>query len=150
MPTVRDHAAVEQALDDMGILHLADERYTDISGGELQLSLIARAFVQEPLMLVLDEPTATLDFGNAVRVIDKVRELAERGYAVLMTTHSPNHAFMCHSNVLLLQKGTTCTFGRAVDVITERNMRAAYGVGIKVVEFVDSKGEIMRQCSPVF
>lgn len=148
--SVADHAAAERAMREVGVWELRDEDYTDISGGELQLTMIARALAQEPLMLVLDEPTAALDYGNAARVIGKVRELAAAGYAVLMTTHSPNHAFMCRSNVLLLRRDAPPAFGRAVDVITERNMRAAYGVGVRVVEFVDNHGEVMRMCAPTF
>jgi iron complex transport system ATP-binding protein len=149
-PTAADYEVVEQAMVDMGVYDLRDEVYTDISGGELQLVMIARALAQQPKMLVLDEPTAALDYGNVVRVIDKVRSLAERGYAVVMTTHSPDHAFMCNSNVVLLQKDSPMRFGRAVDIITERNMKQAYGVNVKIVEFVNTRGEVMRMCAPVF
>ena len=149
-PTANDYHIVENAMVDMGVYDLRDEVYTDISGGELQLVMIARALAQPPQMLVLDEPTAALDYGNVVRVIDKVRELAKKGFAVIMTTHSPDHAFMCNSNVLLLQKDNPMKFGRAVDIITERNMKQAYGVNVKIVEFVNTKGEIMRMCAPVF
>lgn len=149
-PTANDYHIVENAMIDMGIYDLRDEVYTDISGGELQLVMIARALAQQPKMLVLDEPTAALDYGNVVRVIDKVRDLASKGFAIIMTTHSPDHAFMCNSNVLLLQKDNPVKFGRAVDIITERNMKQAYGVNVKIVEFVNTKGEIMRMCAPVF
>ncbi len=149
-PSANDYHIVENAMMDMGIYELRDKVYTDISGGELQLVMIARALAQQPQVLVLDEPTAALDYGNVVRVIDKVRSLAERGYAVIMTTHSPDHAFMCNSNVVLLQKDNPMKFGRAVDIITEKNMKQAYGVNVKIVEFVNTKDEIMRMCSPVF
>ncbi len=149
-PTANDYHIVENAMADMGIYDLRDKVYTDISGGELQLVMIARALAQQPQILVLDEPTAALDYGNVVRVIDKVRSLAEKGFAVIMTTHSPDHAFMCNSNVVLLQKDNPMKFGRAVDIITEKNMKQAYGVNVKIVEFVNTKNEIMRMCSPVF
>lgn len=149
-PSDDDYAVVETAMKDMGVYHLRDKVYTDISGGELQLVMIARALAQQPKILVLDEPTAALDYGNVVRVIDKVRTLAEKGYAVIMTTHSPDHAFMCNSSVVLLQKGEPMKFGQAVDIITEKNMKQAYGVNVKIVEFVNTKNEIMRMCAPVF
>lgn len=148
-PTANDYHIVENAMLDMGVFHLRDKVYTDISGGELQLVMIARALAQQPQILVLDEPTAALDYGNVVRVIEKVRSLAEKGYAVIMTTHSPDHAFMCESSVVLLQKDNPMKFGRAVDVITEKNMKQAYGVNVKIVEFVNTKGKIMRMCAPV-
>lgn len=148
-PTIEDYRIVENAMQDMGIYHLRDRIYTDISGGELQLVMVARALAQQPQLLVLDEPTAALDYGNVVRVIEKVRSLAEKGYAVVMTTHSPDHAFMCDSTVVLLQKDSPMKFGNAIDIITEKNMKQAYGVNVKIVEFVNTKGKIMRMCAPV-
>ena len=149
LPSANDYHIVENAMIDMGVYHLREKVYTEISGGELQLVMIARAIAQQPNILVLDEPTAALDYGNVVRVIEKVRSLAEKGYAVVMTTHSPDHAFMCNSSVVLLQKDNPMKFGRAVDIITEKNMKQAYGVNVKIVEFVNTKGDIMRMCAPV-
>lgn len=149
-PSARDVQVAESALSDMGVLHLADRAYTDISGGELQLVMIARALTQKPQLLVLDEPTAALDYGNAMRVVSKVRELAERGYGVLMTTHSPDHAFMLDSNVVLLQRNSPAQFGPAVNVITEKNMRDAYGVEVETKEFLTRDGSVVRMCAPVF
>ncbi len=149
-PSVEDYRIVENAMADMGVDHLRDKVYTDISGGELQLVMIARALAQQPQMLVLDEPTAALDYGNVVRVIGKVRELAAKGYAVVMTTHSPDHAFMCNSKVVLLQRELPMKFGDAIDIITEKNMKQAYGINVKIVEFVNTHNEVMRMCAPVF
>ena len=149
-PTPTDYQVADNALADMGVYHLRNQLYTDISGGELQLVMIARAIAQQPQLLVLDEPTAALDYGNAMRVIGKVRELADMGYGVIMTTHSPDHAFMLDSNVALLQKGKPMQFGPAVEVITERNMRDAYGVDVETKEFISRDGEIIRMCAPVF
>jgi iron complex transport system ATP-binding protein len=149
-PTAHDYNIVENALEDMGIAHLRNKPYTQISGGELQMVMIARALAQEPHFLVLDEPTASLDYGNVVRTIEKVRTLAERGLGVIMTTHSPDHAFMCNSDVVLLRKEAPMRFGKAVDIITEKNMKEAYGINVKIVEFITTRKEIMRMCSPVF
>lgn len=149
-PSDTDLAVVDEAMRDMGVFDLRDRPYTDLSGGQLQLVMIARALAQEPQMLFLDEPTAALDYGNAIRVIDKVRWLADQGYAVVMTTHSPDHAFMCRSDVVLLQEGKPMKFGPAVEVITEKNMKDAYGVDVKIVEFVNRHGEVMRMCAPEF
>ena len=150
VPSSEDYEIAAQAMQDMGIYHLRSKVYTEISGGELQLAMIARALCQQPRMLVLDEPTAALDYGNVVRVIDKIRSLAESGLAVIMTTHSPDHAFMCDSTVVLLCKDAPPRFGSAVDVITERNMKQAYGVNVKVVEFASQEGRVTRMCAPVF
>lgn len=148
-PSPTDLQVAETAMEDMGVMHLKDRAYTDISGGERQLVLIARALAQEPRLLVLDEPTASLDYGNTVRVINKVRSLKNKGLAVILTTHSPDQAFQCESNVVLLQRGEPMQFGAAATVITERNMRNAYGTRIKVIEYVSEKGRPMRMCAPV-
>ena len=149
-PTREDRNIVENALDDMGIRHLRDVPYVDISGGELALVMFARALVQEPQMLILDEPTAALDYGNAVRVIEKVRDMAEAGYAVLMITHSPDHCFMTGANVALFMPARPMLFGSAEHVITSANIKKAYGVNVKLVEFVHENSEVMRMCAPEF
>ena len=148
-PTDADFLAAEQAMSDLGIYHLRDCLYTDISGGELQMVMIARALTQRPKMLILDEPTAALDYGNAVRVLKCIHELAERGYSVLMSTHSPDHAFMCEADVLLLRKDAPMVHGSCTDVITDKYMKQCYGVNIKIVEFVNEKGKVVRRCAPV-
>lgn len=147
-PSREDFHAVRAALEQVGMEGYADVPYSDISGGELQLVLFARALAQEPKLLVLDEPTSALDYGNAVRVIDAVRGLARSGYGVLMVTHDPDHAFMCRARVALFMRGRDMVFGDAERVVTRRNIRDAYGVGVRLVEFTDAAGEVMRVCAP--
>ncbi len=148
-PSAQDHQIVEQAMEDLGIRHLRDEVYTDISGGERQLVMIARALAQEPRFLVLDEPTASLDYGNMVRVMQKIVSLREKGYGVIMTTHSPDQAFMCDSKVALLQRNAPVQFGKATDVITRKNLRDAYRVDVRVVELTTKEGKRIRLCVPM-
>lgn len=149
-PSKLDKEITEQAMEDMGIHHLRNEVYTDISGGERQLVMIARALAQEPQFLVLDEPTASLDYGNMVRVMQKIKSLREKGYGIIMTTHSPDQAFMCESKVALLQRNAPVKFGDAADIITRKNLYEAYKVDVRVVEFVTKNGERIRMCAPVF
>ncbi|MBE7245466.1 MAG: ABC transporter ATP-binding protein, partial [Actinomycetospora chiangmaiensis] len=94
-PGPADEAAAEAALATLGIGHLADKVYTEISGGERQLALIARALSGAPRLLIMDEPTASLDFGNQARVLGQVRRLARAGIAVMFSTHDPGHALAC-------------------------------------------------------
>ena len=148
-PSDRDHMICEQVMEDLGIRHLRDKIYTDISGGERQLVMIARALAQEPDILVLDEPTASLDYGNTIRVIRQIRELKEKGYGVIMTTHSPDQAFMCDSNVVLLQRNRPVLFGAAKDIITDKNLYDAYQVRIKVVALTTTKGRQIHMCVPL-
>lgn len=149
-PKPYDYDIRDRALSDMGIEHLRGRVYTDISGGERQLVMIARALAQEPKMLVLDEPTASLDYGNMVRVIEKIRALTAKGYGVIMTTHSPDQAFMTDANVVLLMRNAPALCGRAADVVTKKNLKDAYGVDVNVVEFADANGRIARVCAPTF
>jgi iron complex transport system ATP-binding protein len=148
-PTAKDLQIVNDAMRDMDVYDMRDRVYSDLSGGELQLVMIARAIAQQPKVLVLDEPTAALDYGNTMRVIQKVRELGKQGFAVVMTTHSPDHAFMCGSNVVLLRKDQPMIFGPADRVITEDHMRSAYGVDIRIIEFINARDQVTRLCAPV-
>jgi iron complex transport system ATP-binding protein len=149
-PDKHDYNIVENAMREMGIYHLRAKSFLDISGGELQLVMFARALAQEPELLILDEPTAALDYGNAVHVIDTVRSLAKKGYAVMMITHNPDHAFMTKANVALFTRYGPMKFGDANSIITRENIQEAYGVGVKLVEFTHENKEIMRMCAPVF
>jgi ABC-type cobalamin/Fe3+-siderophores transport system ATPase subunit len=149
-PTREDYNAVENAMQEMDIYHLRDVPYLDISGGELQMVMFARALAQEPQMMILDEPTAALDYGNAVRVIEKVRAMAASGLAVLMITHNPDHAFMTGANVALFTRYQPVKFGDAFAIITRENIQEAYGTKVRIVEFTHDNQEIMRMCAPEF
>jgi iron complex transport system ATP-binding protein len=131
-PGAADLAHVEQALACVGIAHLADEVYTRISGGERQLALIARALTQDAAYMVLDEPTANLDFGNQVRVLEQIRAAAAAGVGILLSTHDPDHAFLCADRVALLADGALVAEGEPPDVITPDNLRRLYRVEVQV------------------
>lgn len=102
-PGAADYEIVEGVLDELGIGKLADRVCTELSGGERQMVLIARALAQQPEYLFMDEPTSNLDFGNQVSLVRLAKELArDRGLGVVMTTHNPNHLFMCESAGVLI------------------------------------------------
>jgi iron complex transport system ATP-binding protein len=132
-PAKRDVLVAERALKSLGIAHLADRPVTEISGGERQLALVARALAQEPRLLVLDEPTASLDFGNQVRVLQKVAALARSGIAVLFSSHDPDHAFLCASRALLLAEGRVLEIGAPREVIRADTLERMYRVSVQVV-----------------
>jgi iron complex transport system ATP-binding protein len=136
-PGPKDVAAAEKALASLGVTHLRDRVYTEISGGERQLVLVARALAQEPRLLVMDEPTASLDFGNQLRVLDQVTALARSGMAVVLTTHDPDHVFWCGDRVALLQGGVLAALGTPAEVITPQALEHLYGVAVEVVELPD-------------
>jgi iron complex transport system ATP-binding protein len=128
-PGAADHAAAEAALHRLSISHLADRPVTELSGGERQLVLIARALAQGGSAIILDEPTASLDFGNQALVLREVRALAKRdGLAVLMTTHQPDHALLLADAVMLVSAGGAEGPAPPEALITPGTLRAAYGV----------------------
>ncbi|MBL8529250.1 MAG: ABC transporter ATP-binding protein [Burkholderiales bacterium] len=147
-PSHRDRAAADTALATLGIGHLADRVYTEVSGGERQLTLIARALAQEAELLLLDEPTASLDFGNQLRVLDQLRALAERGIGVLFSTHDPDHAFLCAERVVMLRDGRILATGRPGEVITHDNLKRLYGVEVEVVTATLADGRASQLCVP--
>lgn len=104
-PSREDHKVALECLRGIGIEHLRERVYTQISGGERQLVLIARALAQAASILILDEPTASLDFGNQLLVLEHIANLKRRGIAVLMSTHQPEHALRVADRVALLKEG---------------------------------------------
>ncbi len=144
-PGPSDHAAAEQALASLGIGHLAGRIYTEISGGERQMALIARALAGEPRILVMDEPTASLDFGNQARVLSQVRRLAARGIAVILSTHDPGHAFLCADRVLALHEGRIAAAGPPAETVTPEILRRLYGVEVTVAPLPGG----LAACAPV-
>jgi iron complex transport system ATP-binding protein len=146
-PSRADVAAAEHALQTLNIAHLRDAIYTRISGGERQLTLIARALAQEPQMLVMDEPTASLDFGNQMLVIEQIRMLAARGMGIILSTHDPDHAFLCAQRVAMLQDGKFVRLGAPADVITAESLKLLYGVDVSVIA-LSGRAQPVHVCVP--
>jgi iron complex transport system ATP-binding protein len=141
-PNERDRTIAYEAMETVGILPLADRPCTTLSGGEWQLTLIARALAQEPRIMVLDEPTSHLDLGNQMKILRVVKSLAESGLAIIMASHFPDHAFLVSSEVAILNNGHIEQKGIPERVITEENLKDTYGVEVKVLyigEGVDRK-----------
>ena len=148
-PSKEDKDIAEEAIDILNISYLKDKIYTEISGGERQMVLIARALAQSPKMLIMDEPTSNLDFGNQIRVLDQIKKLSKRGLAVIMTSHYPNHAFICSTKVAFMQKNNVFTVGNVDEVVTEDMLKEAYGIDVKIITIPNSNGEEMKTCVPV-
>lgn len=148
-PSKEDRRIAEQALQTLGIGSLRHRIYTELSGGERQMVLIARALAQQPRFLIMDEPTSHLDFGNQVRVLQQVNQLASLGIGVIMTSHSPDHAFLCSTRVVLIQRHGAFKTGAAEEVITEENLQATYGVNVRISTVTDETGAPIRACVPL-
>jgi iron complex transport system ATP-binding protein len=132
-PGKNDLAVAERVLESLGIAPLADKPVTEISGGERQLALVARALAQKPKLLVLDEPTASLDFGNQVRVLQRIGALARSGISILFSSHDPDHAFLCAQRALLLAEGRVLEIGAPRDVIRPDTLERMYRVSVQVL-----------------
>ena len=133
-PSTADRAIAARMLERFGIAHLADRPYTKISGGERQLALLARALAQEPKFVVLDEPTASLDFGNQGRVMREIRALGASGHGVLFTTHDPNHAMRAADRAFLLRQGVHMADGEVRTVLNRPQLEALYGAKLAVFQ----------------
>ena len=127
-----DHEAVEQALERLQISHLADCRYQEMSGGERQMVLVARALAQESRLLVMDEPTANLDYHNQVKILAAIRHLASQGFGILMTSHYPDHAFLACSKVALMKGGTIVAVGDPDSIVTSESLTDLYDTPVHV------------------
>jgi iron complex transport system ATP-binding protein len=132
-PSAHDREVAGRALAGFGIGHLKERPYTMISGGERQLVLLARALAQEPQFIVLDEPTASLDFGNQGKVMREIRALAASGHGVLFTTHDPNHALRAADRAYLLRAGERVAEGAVREVLTRAQLEALYGAPVETL-----------------
>lgn len=147
-PKRHDVEIAEESLERLGISFLRDKRYTEISGGERQMVIIARALTQKPRILILDEPTSNLDYGNQIRVLLQIKGLADDGIGVVMTSHFPNHAFLCSSRVALLNRNGL-EIGPADDIITETSMHETYGINVRITRLADNQGAAIKSCVPL-
>lgn len=146
-PSRKDNDRCQWALEKVGIAHLSDRCYHRLSGGEQQLVLLARALVQDAPILMLDEPTANLDFGNQLLVLRQAQSLAREGYTVIQTTHHPEQSYMFSDRILAIQNGRVLTEGTPDQVLTEATMEALYHVDVEVLSLYEDQARI---CIPRF
>ncbi|MFV0492638.1 MAG: ABC transporter ATP-binding protein [Pseudorhodobacter sp.] len=133
MPGQEDRKRAEAALGRLGIAHLAGRSFAAISGGERQLCLLARALAQESRILLLDEPAASLDFGNQIRLLEIIAELARDGFGILMVTHHPDHALQVGHRFLALKAGRIHGAGPVGQMSQPGYLTDLYGADIEVI-----------------
>ncbi|HMO06901.1 MAG TPA: ABC transporter ATP-binding protein [Paracoccaceae bacterium] len=132
-PSTADRAAARAALARLGIGDLGGADYSRLSGGQRQMVMIARALAQEAPILVMDEPTASLDFGNQARVLARIADLARAGgHAVILSTHDPDQAFALNARVILMHEGAILAEGPPDQVLTADRLSRVYGVQVAV------------------
>ena len=141
-PGRREREDAAQALRLLDIESLAERPYMEISGGERQKAAIARAIVSKPRAVVFDEPTAHLDYGSQLLVLKIIKNLAEQGYAVILTTHNPDHALLLGGRTALIDDGGRLTSGDTKSVISYENLRSIYGADIRL-EYIESLGRVV-------
>jgi len=124
----QDKEEVYLALKKVGIEDFQKRIFKNLSGGEQQLVLIARALVQKSKIIIMDEPVTGLDLGNQMRLLDLISTLANDGKIIIQTTHYPDHALRVSTDVLWLQKGNILAFGTPREVITPKRISDVYRV----------------------
>ena len=133
------------ALKTLGIEHIKDKEYTNLSGGERQLVFLARILCQQPDILILDEPTSHLDFGNQIKLLEIIDNLSKAGLSIIMSSHFPDHAFLSSNKVAILKDKKFIDFGTPEDVVTESNLKKAYSIDVKLIELDDKR----KVCVPL-
>ena len=136
----------EEALERVGISYLANRGYEQISGGERQLVLIARALAQKTKIIVMDEPTSSLDYGNQIRVLSQIKQLAVEGYTIIQSTHHPDQAFLYADKTLVLYNGSVLRYGETKDIINEGIIKKIYGINVELNSLYD---DMLRVSVPI-
>jgi iron complex transport system ATP-binding protein len=135
MPGKADHQIALAALEATGLTHLRHRPLPQLSGGERQLAILARALTQEPRILLMDEPTAHLDLSNQGRLLEIMRNLAAQGTSLVMTTHDPNLAALIAIHVVLMRAGQVLDAGPAAAMLTAEKLSVTYSTPVRVFQF---------------
>ncbi len=148
-PTISDHVLVDQALERVGLSELKNQTYTEISGGERQLTLIARGIVQNCPILLMDEPSAHLDLNNQYRVSEIIKQLSRQGLSFIVSSHEPNDALAYADHVLLLSGGWVMDYGEPQKILTESLLSTVYGIKTEVIYSMENNQPIPRAVVPM-
>lgn len=148
-PGEQEYTIARNVLKFLEIDYLSEKLFSQISGGERQMVLIARALAQNPKLLLMDEPTANLDYGNQVLIIQIIKKLKRVGLGILLTTHNPDHAFLCGDKAVLLMSNSTIVNGNVDEVITESSLSDSYGVAVKIMTNKIGDGMTVKNCVPL-
>lgn len=132
-PSKEDEALCEDVLSKLRIDHLKNRSYMNISGGERQQVMIARAIVQQPKVILFDEPTSHLDYGNQHKILSLVKNMAEEGYSIIITTHNPDHALLLGDKAAIVEANGRITSGKSNEIITEEKLREIYNVDLRLL-----------------
>ncbi len=143
-PSKQDIDIARRALEWIGIEHLSNRNYHELSGGEQQCVLIARAIAQDSEAIILDEPTSNLDIKNQKQFINCITTLRNEGRALLFASHDPNYAFACANKVLTISKEGV-KYGDTDIILNQSNLIELYGTNVKLIEF-ENEGKTTKCC----
>ncbi|KHS50392.1 ABC transporter ATP-binding protein [Hafnia paralvei] len=133
-PNLRDRQLALDTLETLGVAHLEQRRFPTLSGGERQLVLIARALVQQPELLVMDEPAASLDFGHQITLLKRIRQLKTAGITLLMSTHHPMHAKAVADTIVTLSPQVGALQGTPQQMLNSASLSRLYQVSTEEIE----------------
>lgn len=133
-PGRQEYQRAMEALQRLNIAHLQQCLFSEISGGEQQLVIIARSLAQQSRIIIMDEPCANLDFGNQIKTLELIQELTRQGYLIIQSTHDPNHALQYADRVLVLEEGKLTIDGHPQKVLTSEVLSRIYQTPIQVKE----------------
>lgn len=142
-PSKKENELTLNALRKLNVSHLKDRKYSELSGGEKQKVTIARAIVNNPKIILFDEPCSHLDYKGQIEVLKIINELVDINYAVILTTHDPNHALILNNNVVLFKDDGTIEIGEASKIVNEDRLKEVYGQDIKVRYLEEFKRNII-------
>lgn len=138
-PAPNDYLIAQESLKKLNMAHMMNNPYTELSGGEKQLVFFARVLAQHPDILLLDEPTSHLDFGNQMRTLDIINKMAQGGFTVVMSSHFPDHAFISADKVAIMKDCHIIDYGTPKEVITEENLEKAYNIGVRIMDLEEGR-----------
>ncbi|MFB6800141.1 ABC transporter ATP-binding protein [Peribacillus butanolivorans] len=148
-PSVKDREVAHLALETVGIGHLAGKSCNTVSGGELQLALIARTLVSDPEVLILDEPESHLDVQKQVVILQTLKRLSqEKKISCIINTHYPNHAFFLADHVLMTAKQKPVVYGEVQEVMTESRMKEYFGIEMKKIIYEEDENFLIETMVP--
>ncbi|MFI3250717.1 MAG: ABC transporter ATP-binding protein [Eubacteriales bacterium] len=148
-PAKADIEKAKEALEAVGVIHLLEKKCDRMSGGELQMVLVARALCSDPEILVMDEPESNLDFRNQLVVLETIVELSKkRNIAVIVNTHYPVHALKISDKSLILSKGGAPIYGSTNEMVTEENLRNAFEIEVKIHDLL-YQGQTYQSVVPI-